>query len=142
MRRLTHMAMTRARKGLVVAYRAASERGAAQPPSPFAQEALEAIGAEWEDREESCSARPSPLHAAFRALRDDLLSDVSSVGASLGELRFDTDLDVAHAVVRYLELVKLGALMERPAGQSISDALPGVNARCCRRSRPRSARSS
>ena len=31
----------------------------------------------------------------------------------LGELRFDTDLDVSHAVVRYLELIKLAALVER-----------------------------
>jgi DNA helicase-2/ATP-dependent DNA helicase PcrA len=32
-------------------------------------------------------------------------------GGRLGELRFDTDLDVSHAVVRYLELLKVAALM-------------------------------
>src|SRR3712207_8050232 len=42
---------------------------------------------------------------------------------------FRSDLDVAHSVVRYLELVKLAALLERPAGQSVADALPNVNAR-------------
>ena len=129
MRRLVHVAMTRARQGLVLAYPAASERGGTQPPSPFAEEARGALGAEWQEREEELFGPAESLHAAYRALRDDLLTDVSSVGASLGELRFDTDLDVAHAVVRYLELVKLGALMERPAGQSVADALPDINAR-------------
>ena len=48
MRRLLHVAMTRARRRLVLAYPAATERGAAQPPSPFAEEARRALGAEWE----------------------------------------------------------------------------------------------
>jgi len=129
MRRLAHLAMTRAREGLVLAYAAASERGATQPPSPFVEEAKAALGADWEDRGEELFGPAESLHAAFRALREDLLSDVTRVGASLGELRFDTDVDVAHAVVRYLELIKLGALLERPAGQSVADALPDINTR-------------
>ncbi|MFL5846657.1 MAG: ATP-dependent helicase [Solirubrobacteraceae bacterium] len=129
MRRLLHVAMTRAREGLVLSYAAASERGAAQPPSPFAEEARIALGADWVDREEELFGPAETLHAAFRALRDELLTDVSRVGASLGELRFDTDLDLAHAVVRYLELVKLGALLARPTGQGVADALPDINAR-------------
>jgi DNA helicase II / ATP-dependent DNA helicase PcrA len=46
-------------------------------------------------------------------------------------MRFDTDLDVSHAVVRYLELLKLSALLERTrvGSQSVADALPEVNAR-------------
>ena len=50
----------------------------------------------------------------------------------LGELRFDTDLDVSHAVVRYLELLKLAALIARVGGdenQSVAEALRDVNAR-------------
>lgn len=129
MRRLVHVAMTRARVGLVLAYPAASERGGRQPPSPLAEDARESLGAEWRERDEELFGPAESLHATYRALRDDLLSDVSSVGASLGELRFDTDLDIAHAVVRYLELVKLGALLERPPSQSIADALPDINAR-------------
>ena len=30
--------------------------------------------------------------------------------------------------MRYLELLKLAALMSRPEGQSVADALPGINA--------------
>jgi DNA helicase-2/ATP-dependent DNA helicase PcrA len=58
-----------------------------------------------------------------------LLADVARVGKGLGELRLDTDLDVTHAVARYLELVKLAALLERPPGQSVADALVPVNER-------------
>ncbi len=129
MRRLQHVAMTRAREGLVLAYSAVSDRAAAQPPSPFAEEAREALDAEWQDREEELFGPAETLHSAYRALRDELLADVPRVGASLGELRFDTDLDVAHAVTRYLELVKLAALLARPPGQTIGDALPDINAR-------------
>ena len=50
-------------------------------------------------------------------------------GGRLGELRFDTDLDVSHAVVRYLELLKLAALIAQPEGISLAEGLRDVNAR-------------
>ena len=129
MRRLLHVAMTRAAHGLVLAYPALSSAGVAQPPSPFAEEARAALGAGWEVLEEELFGPEEALHATFQALRDELLSDVARVGKGLGELRFDTDLDVTHAVTRYLELVKLAALIERPEGQSVADALGPVNQR-------------
>ncbi len=129
MRRLLHVATTRAREGLVLAYATTSERGASQPPSAFVEEARLALGADWEDREEELFGPAETLHATFRVLRDELLADVARVGASLGELRFDTDLDIAQASARYLELVKLAALLARPAGQTVEDALPDINSR-------------
>jgi RecB family exonuclease len=69
------------------------------------------------------------LHGLLRGLRAELLDGVARTAGRLGELRLDTDLDVSHGVVRYLELVKLAALLERPAGQSVAEALPDVNAR-------------
>jgi DNA helicase-2/ATP-dependent DNA helicase PcrA len=128
MRRVLHVAMTRAREGLVLSYSASSERGAPQHPSPFAEEAREALGEEWEDVEEQLFGPDEALHAAIGQLRDELLSDVQQIGARIGELRLDTDLDVAHGVTRYLELLKLAALHARPGGQDIADALPGINA--------------
>ena len=126
MRRLLHVAMTRARQRLVLAYPARTERGALQQPSPFAEEARAAVGGEWEDREEELFGPAETLQSTFRMLRDELLTTVAQVGGRLGELRFDTDLDVSHAVVRYLELLKLAALLERTrAGeQEVADALP------------------
>ncbi len=128
MRRLLHLAMTRAREGLVLSYSARTERGAVQPPSPFAEEALLAAGGSWEDRDEELFGPEEALHAAFTELRQELLSDVPRVAGTLNELRLDADLEVTHGVTRYLELLKLSAVMERPEGQSVAEALAQVNA--------------
>ncbi len=129
-RRLLHVAMTRARTRLVLAYPELTERGTAQQPSPFAEEAREAAGGVWLPQEEELFGPAETLQSTFRVLRDELMTTVSEVGGRLGELRFDTDLDVSHAVVRYLEVVKLSALLERTrAGQTVAEALPEINAR-------------
>jgi superfamily I DNA/RNA helicase/CRISPR/Cas system-associated exonuclease Cas4 (RecB family) len=127
MRRLLHVAMTRAREGLVLAYAERSEAGALQHPSPFLEEVRAAVEAPWEERAEELFGPDETLHATFTTLRDELLRSIPRTGTRLGELRLDTDLDVAHGAVRYLELLKLAALMNRPQGQSVADALPGIN---------------
>jgi len=129
MRRLLHVAMTRARRRLVLVHPQASDRGAAQPPSPFVEEARVALGANWDERAEELFGPDESLHSTYRILRDELLETIKRTGSSLGELRFDTDLDVSHAVVRYLEVVKLAALIERSRDQPLADALDEVNAR-------------
>ena len=87
------------------------------------------MGGEWEELEEELFGPAEALHATFQALRDELLAGLPKVAKGLGELRLDTDLDVTHAVVRYLELVKLAALLQRPPGQSVAEALAPVNER-------------
>ena len=77
----------------------------------------------------SCRASVGELHATFQLLREEVLDAVARIGGRLGELRLDTDLDISHGVVRYLELLKLSALLQRPEGQSLVDALGDVNAR-------------
>jgi DNA helicase-2/ATP-dependent DNA helicase PcrA len=128
MRRLLHVAMTRAREGVVLAYAERSAAGALQHPSPFLEEARAAAGALWEERTEELFGPDETLHAAFTELRDELLRSIPRTATRVGELRLDTDLDVAHGAVRYLELLKLAALMNRPEGQSVADALPGITA--------------
>jgi DNA helicase-2/ATP-dependent DNA helicase PcrA len=123
MRRLLHLAMTRASRSLVLAY---ALPGA---PSPFAEEARAAVQGAWEERGEELFGPAETLHSTFRMMRDELLDQVQIVGGRLGELRFDTDLDVSHAMVRMMELLKLSALLRRPPGQSVADALPDVNQR-------------
>jgi DNA helicase II / ATP-dependent DNA helicase PcrA len=132
MRRLLHVAMTRARSSVTLAY--AAEAGdaaqpARQPPSAFAEEARAAVGGEWEDRGEELFGPAETLHATFAALRDELISSIPQVGSRLAELRLDTDLDVNHGTARYLELLKLSALMDRTqgSGQAIEEALAQVN---------------
>jgi len=122
MRRLLHVAMTRARKGLVL-----STPDPARP-SRFYEEAREALGAEDEVIDEQLFAPAEGLHATFRLMRDELLDTVARVGGRLGEMRLDTYLDVDQAVARYLELIKVAALIERAKeGQSLEDALALLN---------------
>ena len=68
------------------------------------------------------------LHSTFRIMRDELLDTVARMGGRLGEMRLDTYLDVDQAVSRYLELIKVAALIERAKeGQSLDAALPALN---------------
>jgi DNA helicase-2/ATP-dependent DNA helicase PcrA len=69
------------------------------------------------------------LEATLALLREELLGGVARIAGRLGELRLDTDLDISHGVVRYLELVKVAALMQRPEGQDLQGALSDINVR-------------
>jgi RecB family exonuclease len=69
------------------------------------------------------------LQATLQTLREEVLDSVVRIGGRLGELRLDTDLDISHGVVRYLELLKLSALLQRPETQGLEDALADVNVR-------------
>jgi RecB family exonuclease len=71
----------------------------------------------------------SRLQTTLRLLREEVLGSVARIGGRLGELRLDTELDISHGVVRYLELLKLSALLQRPDGQSLADALSDINTR-------------
>jgi DNA helicase II / ATP-dependent DNA helicase PcrA len=129
MRRLLHVAMTRARKGLVLAWAESAQPGATPRPSPFYEEALAALqDVEEEAFEEELFGPAEGLHSTFRIMRDELLDTVARVGGRLGEMRLDTYLDVDQAVSRYLELIKVAALIERAKeGQSLEAALSEVN---------------
>jgi len=125
MRRLLHVAMTRARKGVVLSW-AEDPQGAR--PSPFYEEARLAAGADEEYHEERLFGPAEGLHATFRMMRDEVLDSVSRVAGRLGEMRLDTYMDVSSAAVRFLELLKVAALIERTKdGESVAQALPEIN---------------
>ncbi len=69
------------------------------------------------------------LEQTLELMREEVLGGAIRIAGRLGELRLDTDLDISHGVVRYLELVKLAALKERPVGQSVKEALADINQR-------------
>jgi DNA helicase-2/ATP-dependent DNA helicase PcrA len=69
------------------------------------------------------------LEATLHLLREEVLASVARIGGRLGELRLDTDLDISHGVARYLELLKVSALLQRPDGQSLAEALADINSR-------------
>jgi DNA helicase-2/ATP-dependent DNA helicase PcrA len=124
-----YVALSRARSRLVLSYPRADDRGAALAPSPLLETARSALGAAWQDKEEELFGPAEALHSTYRLLRDELLEGTMRAGGRLAELRFDTDLDVSHAVVRYLELLKLAGLISRPDGQSVAESLRDVNSR-------------
>ncbi len=74
-------------------------------------------------------SRAQTLEETVELMREEVLGGATRIAGRLGELRLDTDLDISHGVVRYLELVKLAALRERPAGQSVREALADINQR-------------
>jgi RecB family exonuclease len=97
-----------------------------------AEEAADEEQAQPEETDPAASAldeEQARLVEVAALLREELLEGVERIGGRLGELRLDTDLDISHGVVRYLELLKVAALMQRPAGQELADALSDVNAR-------------
>lgn len=73
--------------------------------------------------------RAQTLEETVELMREEVLGGATRIAGRLGELRLDTDLDISHGVVRYLELVKLAALKERPPGQSVAEALADINQR-------------
>jgi DNA helicase-2/ATP-dependent DNA helicase PcrA len=129
LRQALSFAITRSRARVVLAYPGASDRGSALSPLRAVDETRVELGAIWQEKEEELFGPAETLHSTYRLLRDELLEGTIRAAGRLGELRFDTDLDVAHAVVRYLELLKLAALIARPEGQAIADSLRDVNAR-------------
>ncbi|MFZ0387089.1 MAG: ATP-dependent DNA helicase [Solirubrobacteraceae bacterium] len=124
-----YVAASRARGRLVLAYPRADDRGSELAPMPSLERARQVLHAAWIDKQEELFGPAEALASTYRLLRDELMVGTARAGGRLAELRFDTDLDVSHAVVRYLELLKLAALMERPDGQSVTESLLDVNSR-------------
>jgi DNA helicase II / ATP-dependent DNA helicase PcrA len=83
--------------------------------------------------QETVPESPDPvvgrLEETLQSMREEVLASVARIGGRLSELRLDTDLDISHGVVRYLELLKLAALLQRPEGQSMAEALSDINVR-------------
>ena len=107
-------------RALAIHLTAASEQGRQEEAASAVERQDEAVAPE--EPEET-------LQSTLRMMREEVLGDVARIAGRLGELRLDTELDVSHGVVRYLELLKLAALAERPAGEAGDAALQDVNAR-------------
>jgi DNA helicase-2/ATP-dependent DNA helicase PcrA len=92
------------------------------------------LGAEGQEREQDGpeigrDRLDRALQETLRLMREEVLASVARIGGRIGELRLDTDLDISHGMVRYLELLKLAALLRRPAEQGVAEALADINAR-------------
>ena len=124
--RRAYVALSRAASGLVLSY-AEQARGVAVDPSPVYASARAALDAREEEHAEELFGPAEGLHSTYRMLRDEVLESSWRAGAALSEMRLDTADDVNRSVARFLELLKLAALIQRPGGESERDSLAALN---------------
>ncbi len=124
--RRAYLAMSRASRSIVLAY-PEQAGGVSAAPSPVYEACREALAAEEEHHAEELFGPGEGLHSTYRMLRDEVLESSWRAGAALSEMRLDTADDVNRAVARFLELVKLAALIQRPGGESERESLAAVN---------------
>jgi DNA helicase-2/ATP-dependent DNA helicase PcrA len=115
-----------ARTGLVLSRLRRDEQGEARP-SRYYEGALERAAAEEELHEEELFGPAEGLHATYRTLREKVLEASWRAGRELSEPRLDTAIDVNRAIARYLELLKLAALAQRPGDEPTVEAIEAVN---------------
>ncbi|HEY6731593.1 MAG TPA: ATP-dependent DNA helicase [Solirubrobacterales bacterium] len=116
-----------ARRGLVLSRLEHSQEGEGSQPSRYYEQTLATAGAEEEIHEEELFGPAEGLHATYRALREQVLEDSWQAGRELSEPRLDTAVDVNRAIARYLELLKLAALAQRPGDEPTVEAIEAVN---------------
>jgi len=116
-----------ARSGLVLSRVERGPGGETARPSRFYEGALETAGGEEELHEEELFGPAEGLHATYRALREQVLEASWRAGRELSEPRLDTAIDVNRAIARYLELLKLAALAQRPGEETTAEAIEAVN---------------
>ncbi len=124
--RLAYAAMTRARHVLVMAWPETPAEGKAVP-SPVYEAARAALGGDEEIHEEELFGPAEGLHATYRMIQDEVLEGSWKAGGALSEMRLDTAEDVDRAVARFLELVKLAALIQRPGSEPTADVVDALN---------------
>jgi len=119
--------LSRARAGLVLSRLERDADGAEARPSRFYEEARAARDAGEESHAEELFGPAEGLHASYRMLRDEVLEASWKAGRELSEPRLDTAVDVNRAIARYLELLKLAALAQRPGEEPDAEAVEAVN---------------
>jgi DNA helicase-2/ATP-dependent DNA helicase PcrA len=115
-----------ARTNLILSRLERDEEGEAQP-SRFYLDALASAAATEEEHGEELFGPAEGLHATYRTLREQVLEASWRAGRELSEPRLDTAVDVNRAIARYLELLKLAALAQRPGDEPTAEAIDAVN---------------
>ncbi len=123
---LGYVALTRASGTLVLSWPEVSDHEVKGPAAILAR-VREVLGAEEEVHAEEVFGPAEGLHGTYRMIRDEVLEASWRAGSALSEMRLDTADDVNGAVARYLELIKLAALLQRPGEEAASDVLSGLN---------------
>jgi DNA helicase-2/ATP-dependent DNA helicase PcrA len=119
-----------ARRGLVLSRLERTAAGESSRPARYYEQALAAAETEGgleEAHEEEMFGPAEGMHATYRALREQVLEASWRAGRELSEPRLDTAIDVNRAIARYLELLKLAALAQRPGDEPTAEAIEAVN---------------
>jgi DNA helicase II / ATP-dependent DNA helicase PcrA len=114
-----------ARTELVLSRLAADED--ARPGRAYAEALAASPDAVEEEHDEELFGPAEGLHATYRQLREQVLEASWRAGRELSEPRLDTAIDVNRAIARYLELLKLAALAQRPGEEGTGEAIEAVN---------------
>ena len=122
--RLAYTAMSRATHRWCSAGR---RRPGGSQASAIFEAARAALGASSVEQEEELFGPAESIHSTYRMIRDEVLEASWRAGSALSEMRLDTAEDVDHAVVRFLELVKLAALVQRPGSEPTKEAIGAIN---------------
>ncbi|MFT3864085.1 MAG: ATP-dependent DNA helicase [Solirubrobacterales bacterium] len=99
----------------------------AHPGRAYAEALAASPAATEEEHEEELFGPAEGLHATYRTLREQVLEASWRAGRELSEPRLDTAIDVNRAIARYLELLKLAALAQRPGEEGTAEAIEAVN---------------
>ncbi len=124
--RLAYLAVSRAARSVVLS-RPEEAGHETAGPAPFYEAVRAAMGASEEIHDEEVFGPAEGLHSTYRMIRDEVLEASWTAGSALSEMRLDTAEDVNRAVARYLELIKLAALLQQPGQEAAREALAAVN---------------
>ena len=124
--RLAYVAMTRARRALVLSW-PETVNDTPAPPSAAYEAVRDTLGGIEEMHSEELFGPAEGLHSTYRMVRDEVLEASWRAGSAISEMRLDTVEDVNRAVARFLELVKLAALVQSPGQEAAAEALAAIN---------------
>ena len=122
-----YSAMTRARSRLVLSRPKTDASGERSGPAPAFERARAELHATEDRQVEEIFGPAEGLHAAYRMIQEEALEGAWRAGGGLGDPRLDAHLDVHAAVARFLEAIKLAALIQKRDEEPLEDMLDHVN---------------
>ena len=122
-----YSAMTRARGRLILSRPRTDSSGERSGPAPAFERARAELAAVEDRQVEEIFGPAEGLHAAYRMIQEEALEEAWRAGGGLGDPRLDAHLDVHAAVARFLEAVKLAALIQKRDEEPLEEALAHVN---------------
>ena len=124
--RLAYLAMTRARRSLVLSHPETRDGEAVRPASMYEAARAELRGDE-QIHEEELFGPAEGLHSTYRMVRDDVLETSWRAGGTRGEMRLHVAAHLNNAVARVRALGKRAAPLHRPAEEQVADSIDAVN---------------